>query len=261
MIWGICMNWETYEKEVYEFLPDETKYIVKTDPENAVFCRDGVIDEPVFGNAQLKGYPFRPLFVLKEVHDKNGCAGCNELLNGCKNHGVNEATGLHWIDFTKCNFGYKDKIGTTPKVLEFEKIIEEVLGVDVNNEEDILNRVSIINLKKMGGGSTTGTEKSASTLHFSSHAQKFKSELKKQIEEIMPSIIICGGTYGDICKILDITEELDNQHQSCKVFKSSLLDKDIYILDMYHPRQRILKDEVVIEHLRSACKVIKNNLK
>ena len=255
------MNWEFYEKKVYEFLPERAKKIIQNEAEECVFCRDGIIDGGVFGKAKLNGKSFRPLFVLKEPHDEHGCAGCKELLNGCKNHGVNEATGLHWIDFTKCNFGYKDKIGTTLKLLEFEKIIEEALGVDVNNEEDILNRVSIINLKKMGGGSTTGTEKSVSTLSYSSHAEKFKSELTAQIEEIMPSIIICGGTYGDVYKILDITEKIDTQHQACKVFKSSHLDKDVYVLDMYHPRQRSLKDEVVKEHLHSACEVVRKRLK
>ena len=252
------MNWETYEKEVYDFLPNEAKIKVQTDPENAVFCRDGIIDESVFGKAQLKGSPFRPLYILKEFHDEGGCTNCEELLNGCKSHGINEATGLHWIDISKCNLCYRKKERTTKRLLYIAKTLEDVLGVNSNKEEDILNRVAIINLKKMSGGSSIGTEKSVSTLDFSCHAQKFKHELKAQIEGIQPTIIVCGSTCDDVLKILDNPEEIDTHNDPCKLYKASLLGKDIYVLGMYHPNQSRVSDEVLKELINSVCEKIKN---
>ena len=257
------MDWKTYEKEVYDFLPDTAKKIIQETPEKAVFCRDGIIDEDVFGKASLNGKPFRPLFILKEVHDKDGCNGCGELLSGCKNHGKNEAFGMHWIDFSKCKNGYKAQEGTTAKLLEFEEIIEEVLKVDLGNidRRNILSRVAIINLKKIGGGGTAESYKSHRTLSYSCHAQKFENRIKKQIEEIKPSIIVCGGTYGEVGKILGANKKIDARYESCKVFSSLLLNEDVEIFDMYHPKQTRLKDEVIKEQFRMVCEDAKKRLK
>lgn len=256
------MDWKTYENEVYEFLPNTTRKIVQEEPEEAVFCRDGIIDEGIFGKVISNGKPFRPLFILKEAHDKHGCTNCKELINGCENHGINEISGIHWIDFSKCIYGYKAKEGTTAKLLEFEKIIEDGLRVDLKDTDEnrILSRVAIINLKKMGGGGTAESDKSYSTLHFSCHARKFRDKIKGQIEEIKPSIIVCGGTYGEVEKIFGTAEKIDTRYNSCKVYSSLLLSEEVIILDMYHPNQRSLKDAVVIEQLRSVCEELRNVL-
>lgn len=255
----MSMDWDEYQKEVLDFLPSS----ITVSPKDYVFCRDGIMDEKVFGTATLNGLPYRPLFILKEPHDKDGCSVCGKKNEKCPDT-KNTTYGMRWIDYCKCDEAFRKPVGVSKKLVEFEKIIEQTLGVSYSGNEycDVLSRMAIINLKKIGGGGKSDSAKSMASLCYSCHAEKFKDKLLKQIQIIGPSIIICGGTFENVKSILEKpskpAEMVNTEFQSCKIYKADLSDKELFILDMYHPKQSRLKDEVIKEQLRKSCHVIKD---
>ena len=161
---------------------------------SATFFRDGIIDPDTWFRSD-----FRPLFILKEVHDKaqeNRCINFVAMQEGA-DYDIWERKGM-WHAFGTLAKGMIVKIKSKGSLLPYEEVYAE----DLEHYHETLRQIAIINIKKLSGGSSVDSEASNQTKHFSCHACKFKANLQRQIELIQPTLIICCGAnieqYFDI---------------------------------------------------------------
>lgn len=90
------------------------------------------------------------------------------------------------------------------------------------NYIETMDRVAVIDIKKVGGGTWAGSPLSKATKHYLYHIEPFEDLLTRQIELINPTVIVCcGRDGGNIRKYLSNVEE----KVSCKIW-----------LEGYHPR-------------------------
>lgn len=160
-------------------------------PIDATFFRDGIIDPDVWFEND-----FRPLFVLKEVHDTaqdNRCIDFVAMQNG-KDYDIWEGRGM-WRALGTLARGMISSMEEDGKIFPYEELYQ----MDLNEYRKTLRRIAVINIKKLSGGSQVASNESMQTKHFSGHAGKFKANLQNQIELIDPSIIICCGADIKSC--------------------------------------------------------------
>lgn len=177
---------DTWEKEVRQWLSNEIDVPIAT-----TFFKDGIIDpETWFNNS------FRPLFILKEVHDKsqeNRCVNFVAMEEG-KDYDIWQRRGM-WRAFGTLAKGIISSVASNGKITPYEELYED----SIEKYHSTLRQIAIINVKKLSGGNRTDSNTSIETKHFICHACKFADKLKQQIELINPSIIICCGTDMKDC--------------------------------------------------------------
>ena len=169
----------------------ECRNWLMTDSINATFFRDGIIDPDIWFNNR-----FRPLFILKEVHDKKPKGGFVDFtaMNDAEDHDIWNRVGM-WHALGTLAKGIICGIQNRENIVPYETLYAEDLG----NYRKTLRQVAVINIKKLSSGSDTGSNESRITMHFSCHAYKFRDNLRKQIEMIQPSVIICCGSELKNC--------------------------------------------------------------
>ncbi|MBR5460317.1 MAG: hypothetical protein IKV53_05565 [Clostridia bacterium] len=186
---------EKYNSEYDSFMKEwarEVREWANVSEEQSVFFGDGIFDPDTWFSNEV-----RPLFVLKEVNNANDCEVTDDRIIKF----VSVDGGDPWDGKTKMwkRFGIMAAIilqaydsHTKP---DFDKINEEMSIVRDGEEthKKICRRSAIINLKKLGGGGNTNSNKSKETLCFECHATRFHDNLIKQIEYIHPTVIICCG--------------------------------------------------------------------
>lgn len=171
---------DAWEKDTRKWLNDEMNISVV-----ATFFKDGIIDPETWFNNE-----FRPLFILKEVHDKSPKGGCINFvaMDDGEDYDIWQRKGM-WRAFGTLAKGIISSIESNGKIIPYEELYEK----PIEEYRDTLKRIAVINVKKLSGGSRVDSNTSIETKNFVCHARKFKDNLKKQIELINPTVIICCG--------------------------------------------------------------------
>ena len=175
-----------WEKECRDWLEHENGEQI-----TATFFKDGIIDPDVWYQNE-----FRPLFILKEVHDtaqENRCIDFVAMQNG-KDYDIWEGRGM-WRALGALAQGIISSMELAGKVLPYEMLYQ----ADLSEYHKALRRIAIINIKKLSGGNRVGSDTSIQKKHFTCHACKFKEYLQSQINLIDPSIIVCCGADMKSC--------------------------------------------------------------
>ena len=204
---------DEYEKRVRAWLKESgAKEIADKIP----FYRDGVTCPDVWFKP---GNDFRPLFILKEV--SIGKDFVNDLSNYLKIWGnqknfnfvenpfddVKIGQFTTWKKIAALAKGLEDAhngLGMREyKIDEFafqsggEKYEGNIKGYNEYGERtandlynDIINKIAVLEVKKIGGGRSVGSELSLATKNYSKHIEPFKDLICEQIELINPTVII-----------------------------------------------------------------------
>lgn len=64
---------------------------------------------------------------------------------------------------------------------------------------EIINKIAVLELKKVGGGTYATSEISKATKHYTEHIGPFEDLIIKQVELIDPTVIICLGRENGKC--------------------------------------------------------------
>ena len=189
-----------------------------------VFFRDGNLGDNPDPHRKI-------LFILKEPNNSKGCQGCSE---SC------QYKDKPMIDNRKAPCGFHNRSREGDLWNRLFQIAERLLKED--DDAVIGNSISIINLKKIGGGSTTASKLSVYSGSYEDHAEKLSDELKEQIAEICPEIIFCCGTYGCAMKNLLLGETLECVSSAEYISVHRSIDGKKVIVDAWHPTAPKLKN-------------------
>ena len=192
------------------------------------FVYDGVVDaEEWFKNSGEK-----ILFVLKEAYSSNKqdewiltnwlCGrkcieNCPNVCNKCWPSGMtynHVAEAVYMI--LNPSLGFDEWLGLKArKSMDFKCARKE-----------LLKKIAVVNIKKYDGESQSSDKK------LKEHIKKHGELLKRQIANISPTVIICGGTYSYF-KMLYELEELENE------FDGGTMLGNIKVIAAYHPSKQM----------------------
>lgn len=204
---------DQYEKSVREWLKEDDKHKIA---QRIPFFRDGVTCPEVWFKP---GNDFRPLFILKETSIGKDCVNdLNGFLERWGNQTTFEFVENPFDDVKIGKFTFWRKIAALAKGLEDihngigvreyninefaykiggEKYTGTIEGYrDYNartaNElyNDIINKIAVLEIKKIGGGRSTGSELSLATKYYSEHISPFQDLIVEEIKLINPTVII-----------------------------------------------------------------------
>ena len=179
------INWKEYEKRVRKWVNCNGG-----NDKGETFFRDGIICPELWNEKEN----IKILFILKEMHD----------------NGLGKKTDRSWLDIRDINDMrdiYEETTWRKVSTLAYgincaikkkSKVGYQLFSKPNGNYEKSLHyenirKIAIINMKKLGGDSSTNGKKSQKTIDWSKHGEIFVEELKKQIENISPKIIVCCG--------------------------------------------------------------------
>lgn len=245
---------ENYLSNYNDFMTKWAKDVREwTKCEDAIFYKDGIFDvEEWFANEN-----FRPLFILKEVNEPNKAEAEKEA----KKHGDNESIE-NCINFVGTGKEYGSdpwkgermwkRIGALAVALykthnheidlDYDAVNEAMEEIDENGEilrQKICRKIAVINLKKIGGGNNTGSDKSRKTLCFECHAKQFYNNLIEQITFIQPTVIICCGK-DVVSKCLGLMDEKNKTIKKyIEIYSSVGESLKIGVINGYHPSNQV----------------------
>lgn len=175
--------------------------------------KDGMVNPEIF----RKSDP-RVLLILKEVNDEGG--GNWDLREFLRNGGRWQT----WNTVTRWLKGITN-IESNLKWTQLENISSK-------ERKQYLKRLSVINLKKAPGGSSSQIEQVKNA------ASRDKILLNQQFELYNSDIIICGGTGGIVTECLDKVKP-KNWEFTSRGIKYNRLGNGSYLFSYYHPQARI----------------------
>lgn len=216
---------DEYESTVRKWLKEQGKENIS---EKIPFFRDGVVcPEKWFA----KDNNFRPMVILKEV--SLGINEVDELDDYLKIWGNQKSFefvenpfddvqigifkqwrriarllkgledvfyGSEYCDYYKYNFDHIPGNKFYTGSIEGYKTGDYLKGRTANqNYNDIISKMALFEIKKVGGGTTTSTKLSLESMHYTKHIEPFKNLMIKQIELIDPTVIICCGVENQQC--------------------------------------------------------------
>lgn len=224
-----------YEEAVREWLKTDDKYNIA---DKVPFFCDGVTCPEIWFQSNNE---FRPLFILKEV--SLGVDSINELDGFLKTW--NEQTRFNFVecpfdDVKIGRFTLWKKIAALANGLENVYIKKSIREYDINAFEyikgeeykgkidgyikygartsnalynDVINKIAVLEIKKIGGGRSVGSELSICTRHYIEHIAPFKDLIIEQIKLIDPTVIICCSKEFNT---LGLLREIENQTNDVK---------------------------------------------
>ena len=224
---------QKYEKRVRKWLADNGKEELST---TIPYFRDGVVcPEKWFA----KGNNFRPMIILKEVSlGINQVDELNDFLELWGRPRYFEFVENPFDDIRNGRFKQWRRIARLVKGLEEiyngaeyydcdkydvsfisggEKYQGNIKGYKtISNERtanpiynDIVDKMAVVEIKKLGAGQTVNSELSLATKHYTEHIEPFHDLLCYQIELINPTVIICLGREYGSC-ISDLLKNIKN---------------------------------------------------
>lgn len=195
------------------------------------FISDGIVDSEKWFSENGE----KILFLLKEAYSKdksqewnlsNWLCGkkCMEGCDNCENCWPSGKTYNHVAEaaymILNPSLGFDDWLGIrSKKILEYKKA-----------RKKILEKIAVVNIKKYDG------ENISSSSSLNTHLKNHGELLRKQIENIAPTVIICGGTYKYLKELLGL-EELDNE------FNGGTMLGNIKVIAAYHPSKQMSSKE------------------
>lgn len=218
------MSIDDYKKERNQILDEYEKRVrdwLKKAGESEIadkipFYRDGVVCPEIWFKEENK---FRPLFILKEVSiGKSSISDLDDYLKTWGNQSSFEFVENPFDDVKVGIFLTWRRIAALAKGLEdvqngkgireynidefkyqqggevYEGNIEGYHNYKArtanNVYNDIINKIAVLEIKKIGGGTTVGSELSIATQYYSNHIKPFQDLICRQIELINPTVII-----------------------------------------------------------------------
>lgn len=204
-----------YERRVRRWLVEDMGVDTEL-AERIPFFRDGVVcPEKWFSD----GNDFRPLFIVKEVSlGKDEVSELDGFLNMWGHQTCYGFAENPFDDIQVGRFVMWRKIAALAKGMEevhngkgirpynirefsyqegelYKGSIKGYLDYHARTANsaynDIIQRIAVIEAKKIGGGRTAGSNLSKATIHYSAHVEPFKDLICQQIELIDPTVIIC----------------------------------------------------------------------
>lgn len=199
-----------------------------------VFVLDGIIDP-----ATWEKQPTKILFVLKEAYDKTDK----------KESGLYAWDETEWI---KEQIRSKSiKIGKTwQRVYQWTHAIlnDDEKMPTPGWDEDTFGKIAVINVKKTNG------EPSSVDGELLAHAKRHSEHLIRQIRLINPDVIVCGYTCWLLDAVLSSSgnKTIKNRKNDLLWYKTkSLTDKEITVIDFWHPACRKKGEKLYGELLKS----------
>lgn len=214
---------EEYETKVRKWLAEDgAKDIEKRIP----FFRDGVTCPETWFR---EGNTFRPLFILKEV--SLGINTVEELGGYLETWGnpqrfefvenpfddVKIGRFPQWKRIARLAKGMEDvhEGADTCDYYKYDLDFKEggepykgdITGYKLYNHQrtanaaynDIISKIAILEIKKIGAGQTVNSKLSCATKYYSRHIERFCDLLCRQIELIDPTVIVCLGRQSGAC--------------------------------------------------------------
>lgn len=202
----LMANWE---KACREWLREKKKEDKRIIPD-ATFYKDGVFDPVVWFSENNQ---CRPLFILKEVHEKplrekrlfvnflGSYKGINDR-DFCQEKADYDLWDGErtWRRLAMLAQGLLQvqESNEYPNYELFDKPQFDIDNIPIEDESlskyrSVLGRIAVINLKKMPGGSSDNSQESKRTICYPEHVKRYSDKLKYQIGLIDPTIIVCCG--------------------------------------------------------------------
>lgn len=176
------IDWIKYEKDVREWSEG-----IKPQKHKERFLRDGIVNEKEWN----KEGNVKTLFIFKEHYGRSTGMYINFL------------KAKSWLDLTDENemndiFKYPEwgKIATLAKGIEKAIVTGWYISKDDYHPEKCdhrkeINKIAIMNLKKLAGGVKPGSKRSQESMDYAEHCKRFSKEIREQIEYINPNFIVC----------------------------------------------------------------------
>ena len=182
---------------------------------NNIFISDGVVFPELWYSQNV-----RILFLLKEAYTKNGDSDWDLV----KDHLLLKEKKMSHLFKRICQWT-QGLLNTSQ-----DDIPAFFSGMsDIHYGNDILKHIAVVNVKKSGGKANSSMEE------INQYAEYDSEELKKELEIIDPTVIVCGYTISSLNIIMG-TEIKDYDSPNENWFYSTQLnDHDVIVLDYYHP--------------------------
>lgn len=268
---------EEYESRVRAWLKDVSNF--KELSEQIPFFRDGVVCPEVWFQEDNS---FRPLFVLKEISLGINCVPelpqyletwgypkrfefvenpFDDVRVGtfkqwqriaCLAKGMEQVhEGVNDRSYRELDFSFKPGGEEYSGDVEGYKTEKFQLRTANPVYNSIINRIAILEIKKVGAGQSVRSKLSLATKYYSRHIEPFEDLICRQIELMNPTVVVCLGRESGAC----ISKLLEN-------VKAMTADRP-WIDGWHHSRSSNLHffDEPIAEYeklLRHRCRHIES---
>lgn len=194
---------------------DELFELWKNDYDGKVFVTDGIVNPQKWNSQKV-----RPMFLLKEAY--GGDTSWNLINDHILKH-LNSNVDNTWKRVTQWSYGI---INTDN--MHIEPFDERLIPKKYGNE--YLQSMAIVNTKKESGKSKSVWDELEAAV------ERDKEYIKKEIELINPTVIICGYTMGLLEKILGVSiKKVWNKNL---YYYTEINGEKVIVIDYYHPANR-----------------------
>lgn len=212
---NIIKQYESDIKSLFEEWKEKTSS-GEIDHKNNVFISDGIVCPKQWFSQNV-----RPLFLLKEAYHEEGNWDLisEHLLTDKK---IGSGT---WRRVSEWTYGL---MATTENVLP-PYPVDEIMNYYGN---PYLRKMAVVNVKKSGGTSNSDMEV------INKYAEYDKAQLRKEIELVDPTVIVCGYTISSLNIIMEEPVK-DYSHPNPNFYYTMRLNNhNVVVLDYYHPSNR-----------------------
>ncbi len=188
---------------------------------DSVFISDGIVNKE-----KWKTQKVRPLFLLKEAYGGDSDWDLiddylSNFINDSDNTPIKSRTWRRVVQWTHGIFNTnKTTLAQLPSSFS-------------ENSAEWLNSIAVVNVKKVNG------KRYSIMTNINKYAESDRAFLKRQIELIDPTVIICGYTIKSLNIILYNTKKkgVKNYKKPHKDwhYSTKINDKNVIVLDFYHP--------------------------
>jgi len=187
----------------------------KTKYPDKIFVKDGIVNLNKWNVQET-----RPLFLLKEAY--GGIKSWN-LINDCILSNTDKQIDNTWKRVTQWTYGIMNTTEATAPFFDEDSIPK-------NFANNYLQNIAVVNVKKIAGEPTSDWGKLEEAV------DNDKDFLKKEIELIAPTVIVCGYTIKFFEKIFDI--KIKKSKNKNLYYLAEINGKTVIVIDYYHPGNR-----------------------
>jgi len=205
---------------------EQIKNLNKKFHKDGNFISGGVLDEDKFNNSKVK-----MLVILKEVNDPD--CNYNWSLPGLLSDIEQDKNPFYRIWKNVCRWA-----------LVSENLSLSYQNIDDSKLKEGLRLFAVINLKKEAGSGNSNMD------DIFYHVEYYKVEWLQEIDIIDPKIIVCGGTFDIISKILNIDDIM-----TCDSGARYFLKNKRVFLEFYHPAYQV-SDKMLFAYFKETLKSI-----
>lgn len=186
------------------------------DHKNGVFIRDGIVCPKLWFAQKV-----RPLFLLKEAFHGSGDWDLihDHLLGSGK---IGRGT---WRRVSEWAYGL---MNTTENIIP-PFPADETMSFYGN---PYLRQIAVVNVKKSNGASNSSMEQ------INQYAEYDRLQLRRELELIAPTVIVCGYTISSLNIIMEKSIKDYQQTNPNLYYFMELNGHDVVVLDYYHPSNR-----------------------